>query len=218
VCFGATASFAAAGLVGATGAATLPLARGVREAPLALFGVAFAAHQSVEGFVWLELGRAGTTSLRSPAVAVWLVFAWAVLPLWVPVALALVEPDRRRRRLMAVLAGCGALVGLALGAASFIGSVHARVVASHLSYVVPSGPARLAILPYVIVTCAPPLLSSHRLLQAWGLALALSMGLTAWLQQAGFASIWCFFAAGLSALLLVHFARSRRDTPLLTAG
>jgi hypothetical protein len=210
VCFSASASFVAAGLVGATGMATLPLARSVREAPLALFGVAFAVHQAIEGLVWLELGRAATTTLRTPAVAVWLVFAWALLPLWVPAALGLVEPDARRRRVIAVLAASGAAVGLVLGAASFLGSVHARVVASHLSYVVPAGPAKLAIVPYVIVTCGPPLLSSHRTLQAWGVALAVSMGLTAWLQQAGFASIWCYFAAGLSALLLVHFVRLRR--------
>src|SRR5699024_5098026 len=124
----------------------------------------------------------------------------------------------RRRRAMLGLAALGALVGLALGASSFLGDVHARVVASHLSYVVPSGPAKLAILPYVVVTCAPPLLSSHRTLRAWGVALATTMALTAWLQQAGFASIWCFFAAGLSALLMVHFVRLRREAQLLTAG
>jgi hypothetical protein len=209
VCFTATASFAAAGLVSATGVATLALVRDRREVPLALLGIGFAAHQFIEGLVWLDLGRSATSVLRTPVVAAWLVFAWALLPPWVPLAVRFVEPDGRRRQALAAVAVAGAAVGLALGIASFVGAVPARVVDSHLSYVVPSGWAKLAIVPYVIVTLAPPLLSSHASLRTWGVALATSMAVTAILQNAGFASLWCFFAAFLSVLLLVRVARER---------
>src|SRR5690606_8801407 len=138
MCFNATASFVAAGVVGTAGMATLPLIRRAREVPLALFGVAFGAHQLLEGVVWTQMTAADVMVLRTPVVALWLVFAWALLPFWVPLALLLVETDGRRRRLMAVLAGGGAVVGLVLGVASFVGRVHAWAIDSHLSYVVPS--------------------------------------------------------------------------------
>jgi hypothetical protein len=218
VCFSATASFASAGLVGAVGAATVPLVRRPREAPLALLGLAFAGHQFVEGVVWLQLTGSGRTTVRSPAVELWLLFAWALLPVLVPVAMAMVEPDPRRRPALVALGVGGVVVGVTLGAASFLGSVPARVVADHLSYVVPTGPAKLAILPYLVVTCGPPLLSSHTSLRAWGVALTTAMGVTAVLQNAGFASLWCWFAAILSVMVLAHFARLRTGAPVRPAG
>jgi hypothetical protein len=213
VCFSSTASFASAGIVGAVGAATVPLVRRPGEAPLALLGVAFAGHQLVEGVVWLQLSGSGKSTMRSPAVELWLLFAWGLLPVLVPVAMALVEPDDGRKRAMVALGFGGVVVGVTLAAASFLGAVPARVVSSHLSYVVPAGPAKLAILPYLVVTCGPPLLSSHRALRAWGVALTSAMGATAVLQNAGFASLWCWFAALLSVMVLAHFVRLRWRPP-----
>jgi hypothetical protein len=214
MCFGATASYVGAGVVGAAGATTLTLVRDRRELPLALLGVGFAAHQLLEGVVWQQLDAAGATRLRSPAVELWLVFAWVLLPLWVPVAVGLVEPDRARQRLMRGLTALGAVVATTLSLVSYKASVQAVIVSGHLSYVVPD--RRLAppvVAAYVVVTCGPPLLSSHRTLRAWGVALSISMAATAVLQNRGFASVWCYFAALLTVMLIAHLAFRPTATP-----
>jgi hypothetical protein len=209
MCFSATASLASAGLVGAAGVATLPLVRERRQIPLALLGLGFAGHQLLEGLVWRQLDTTGSTTVRSPAVEAWLLFAWVLLPVWVPVALALVEPDGSRRRAMTVLAGLGTAVAAVLGAASFRWAVPATAVAGHLSYVVPFRPTQPVVIAYVVAACGAPLLSSHVWLRAWGVALTVAMAATAALQARGFASLWCWFAALLTVMIAAHLATDR---------
>jgi hypothetical protein len=213
MCFSATASFVSAGVVGVAGAAALPFVRDRRELPLALLGLGFAAHQLTEGVVWSQLEATGARTIRSPAVAVWLVFAWVLLPVWVPLAMSLVEPDRTRRRIMTAAAVLGGIVAAVLGLVSFTRSVPASVVSGHLSYIVPFTHTGPIVWAYVAATCGPPLLSTHPLLRAWGVALTVAMAATATLQARGFASLWCWFAA-LLTLVLTGFLASRRHRPV----
>jgi hypothetical protein len=205
-------------VVGAASAATLPLVRERRELPLALLGLGFAGHQLLEGVVWLQLDASGAATVRSPAVEAWLLFAWVLVPVWVPVALALVEPEGPRRRAMTVLAALGATVAVGLGAATLVWSVPATAVAGHLSYVVPFRPTQPVVIAYVVATCGAPLLSSHPWLRAWGVALTVAMAATATLQARGFASLWCWFAALLTVMVAAHLAAGRTRVVALRGG
>jgi hypothetical protein len=211
VCFSATASYTSAALLGAAGVAVFPFVRERREVPLALLGVGFAAHQLLEGVIWTEATSTGNGPVRTPAVELWLLFAWSLLPVWVPLAVALVEPDRRRRLLMVAMAPVGVAVGLFLGVASFTARVAATAEAGHLVYSVPFSQGWIVVIPYVAVTCGSPLVAGAPYLRVWGVALATAMATTASLQARGFSSVWCFFAAILTIVLLGHFAsRSMR--------
>ena len=67
MCFSATVSFSAAGLLGLTGIATLVQVRKSAELPLAATPLLFAAQQTVEGALWLSvpLGRAHSFALAN---------------------------------------------------------------------------------------------------------------------------------------------------------
>lgn len=219
VCFSATASYVSGVTIGAIGVATLPLVPERRQRMFAALPLVFAVHQLLEGVIWDQIERSGGNSVRSPAVELWLLIAWLVFPIWVPLSARLFEPDERRRRWMLALAGVGVLIGGYLAVESMLSSTAAVVNGHHLEFAIDHGPGWLLAIPYVAATCLPLLLSSHRFVVAFGAVMTISMAATALLDSRAFSSVWCFFAALLSAGLFVHYltrrleARARPSTP-----
>jgi hypothetical protein len=212
MCFSAAASFTSGAIVGGIGVATLPMVRSKREIPFAALPLLFGAHQLLEGVIWTQLDRAPVgASIRSPAVIVWLFIAWTLFPICVPVAVALFEPDPRRRRLMYGLAGLGAATGILLLVSSIALGSTVHVDQHHLRYNLTLNPTWVFALPYVAATCLPMLLSTHRFVITFGIVLTAAMGLTAAVSAWAFSSVWCFFAAILSAGLFLHYFAARSD-------
>ncbi|MFM9378042.1 DUF6629 family protein [Gordonia sp. VNK21] len=217
MCFSATASFVGAGVITAAGVGTLALVRDVRQLPFAALPLLFGLHQFTEGWTWLELGDQTDACLTGPGVHTWVLFAWALLPFFVPWAAWLMEPPGRRRSLIAVPFAVGTALALYLLYLSVQPGIRVEVVDGNLDYHMGIGysPAWLAV-PYVFATCLAPMLSRHRYVFAMGLGNLIAMTAAALLNAAGFASLWCTFAAFLSLIVLVHFIieyRHHREEP-----
>ncbi|MCB1258907.1 MAG: hypothetical protein KDB33_00680, partial [Acidimicrobiales bacterium] len=103
MCFSATASFAGAAVVGGIGVATLTQVRERRELVLGALPMGFAVHQFLEGVTWMRLGSGTTAMLDDWSVRLWVIYAWSLLPLWLPLGVRLIEPDPRRRRVLDAL-------------------------------------------------------------------------------------------------------------------
>lgn len=211
MCFNATASFVGAGVVGAVGIATLTQVEERRELPYALLPLAFAAHQTLEGLTWLELdGRTGA-SFDSWVVRLWVLYAWALLPAWLPFAVRSLEPDDRRRRWLLGFLAIGLATLLVLLWAALQPEVVVRNVNGNLDYVLPISGGVLLGVPYVLCTCVAPMLSSFRWVQVFGVANLAAVSFSALLAARDFSSVWCTFAAFLSVLVLLHFWTLRRS-------
>ena len=78
---------------------------------LATLPVVFGAHQMVEAVVWFSLQGHVSHGLGRSALWVYLVVVFVVLPIFVPIAVAAIEPSRWRRRLATSLAIVGTVVG-----------------------------------------------------------------------------------------------------------
>src|SRR5438445_8313 len=108
MCFSAEASFAAAGALIPAGMYCVYSAG--RKAPrtllVALVPIAFGVHQAMEGCVWLGL-RHGDASAVQVWSAVYLFFAVAFWPIWIPLSLAVAEQRVRRRLILAFFAAVG---------------------------------------------------------------------------------------------------------------
>lgn len=217
MCFSASASFVSGAAVLALGTATLSLVPDRRELLFASLPVAFGVHQILEGVVWLQVERAGATSMPDAALVAWLAFAWLLLPVWVPVSVWLFEPEPERRRWMLGLAVLGGLVGLFLFGTAVDASSTVTINQHHLEYRLPLHPGWLFAAPYVVVTCVPLLIASHRFVVRFGIAVTVSMALTALTASRQFSSVWCFFAALLSIGLAAHYVSQRRSAAPLTS-
>jgi hypothetical protein len=208
MCFDATASISSGIAIGAVGVATMPLVREPRERPFAALVFVFGVHQLLEGAVWLRLDAGDPATIHDPAVAAWLLIAWTILPVWVPLAAARFEPDAMRRRAMQGLALLGGVVGVLLFARAWGASTAVTIDHHHLVYGTPLNPWLLGV-PYVAATCGALLLSSHRFVRLFGVALAASMLVTLVVAAVAFSSVWCFFAAVMSVGLFSHYRFER---------
>jgi hypothetical protein len=210
MCFSATASFTAAAITGGIGIATLRNAGKRSELPMAVVPLLFAVQQVIEGSLWLSLDD-GFVALSKALMLGFLFFAQVWWPIFVPIAVLCVEPDRSRRRLIFLLLGVGVAVGLFLLWQILTHEHRAVIVDEHLVYS-SEGRYPLAVgSAYLAATVLSPLLSSQRVVAALGLIVLVGAAIAYIAYWQAFVSVWCFFAAAASGLILFHFERQRRD-------
>lgn len=215
MCFSATASFVTAIGLAPVGIVSLAMAHHLdpeRWQPLALTPILFAIQQALEGFVWLGLASPSPVAgLRMVALA-YLGFAFALWPAWIPwTALrsgtGLLTPGQKR--LFRVLWGFGALLGAGLWIPLLLdpGLINPTVRQGSIDYQAhPPWTGLMGHLPvsliYALIICFPMLLHPYRRLSLLGVALAVAfvVAQVAFLQA--FSSVWCYFSALISMLIL----------------
>ncbi|WP_353227379.1 DUF6629 family protein [Novosphingobium sp.] len=211
MCFSATASFIAAGVIGTIGVATLRHVREPRTLLFAAVPLLFAVHQLSEGFVWLGLeGRIGTIALDHMAF-LFMTYAQGVLPLLMPVAVVLMEPAGWRRRAIMLLVAIGAVVCV-WDLVGLVGWPSRAFVECHsIAYRNPvTGNFAISLL-YILATCGALLLSTHRVVRWYGLLNVIGLTVVEIVREYTFASVWCFYAATLSVMLYWQFHRGDID-------
>ena len=112
MCFSATASFGASAVLGVVGIISVAKARTNPQRLFATIPLIFAVQQLTEGLLWISLKDPVLGSSQSLLTYIYLVFAMAVWPLWVPLTIRLLERDARSKRIMNVLVGIGAVVSI----------------------------------------------------------------------------------------------------------
>jgi hypothetical protein len=211
MCFSATASFTAGAALVAVGTVTVHRSHGRTELPLALVPLLFGVQQISEGVLWLTLTR-DLPVLQMWATNIFSFFSHAFWPIFVPFAILLVETSRRRRQALTVFVGLGLVVGLYLLVFLVQEPLTAAVQGRSIVYESAHFYLGAVLVLYLLATCVSGLFSSHRCINVFGL-LAFVLAVAAYLVSARtFVSVWCFFAAALSGLILVHFSGSMRDS------
>lgn len=198
------------------GTALLPVAalslrevRKPRELPFAALPAIFAAHQFMEVFVWAGLDGDVPHWLAQLAMRAYLFIAWPLLPIYVPVAVMMLEPHGSRAR-VAPLVGLGAVVSAYLGYVVLANPVEVIEHAHGLEYAtVVTNPLLWAVL-YILAVIGAPLLSGYRSVVAFGAVNLVGLVLVAVFYAQAFASLWCVFASGSSLLILAHMYRRNR--------
>lgn len=211
MCFSAAASFVTAGVTGAIGIAALTRTQHPRELALAATPLLFAAQQAVEGLQWLDLPAAPDGPGSNGLTLLYLVFADVLWPIYAPLMVWLIEPSAWRRRFM--------LFWLAVGigvAAFFLWWIFARphgalILDGHIAYVPDYKHSDAVSLAYLGATCVPLVLSSRRTVVALGTIILVGAAVAYLFYWETFTSIWCFFSAAASAVVLGHFERARRQ-------
>jgi uncharacterized protein DUF6629 len=209
VCFSAEADFVSGAVIGAIGIATLTQVERPREVPLAILPLAFALHQIAEAFVWRDLD-AGVARSTGVPVYLYLAFAWVALPVLVPLAIMILEPPGRRRRMIGVFVVLGAIAGAYLAAAIVRGDVSAHAVEHTVQYGGAGRFATVATVLYIVATCGAPLLSGFRAIVWFGVANVVAVAAFATIQAEGLTSLWCTWAAVVSVFIFLQFVFWRR--------
>ena len=215
MCFSATASFVAGGTLAATGGLTLSKARTKKELPLASIPLLFGVQQAIEGVVWVSFG---STVINTIAANTFLFFAYVLWPIFVPIAVLLVENHPLRRKILQIFSVLGFVIGAYLLYFLFVEPGTAHILNQSIAYDFRHVYDLLYVAPYVIVTTVSGMVSSHRVLNIFGVATLIAFFVSQWFYNINFISVWCFFAAILSVLIFWHFIKKPVAERLVDTG
>ncbi len=211
MCYSSSASLVAGGVLIACSAITLPIAwrNSLSLLPLAGYPLFFGIQQIAEGFLWLDLeGYENSNDVL--AAMVFLFFAYWFWPAWVPLSVAVAEPDPVRKRVHWVFT----MFGLAGGALLYLPILldpkilQIEIIHHSIRYSIPQVLSSetyrvMARVIYAVIVCAPLMLSSQSPVRVFGFLILISVLVGFSFASYAFTSIWCFLAAGLSVYMIV---------------
>ena len=214
MCFSATASFTAGVLLLGIGTLTLKSARLPRELPFAAIPLLFAIQQLSEGVIWLTF-RYEAPLLNTVMTQLYSFFSHVLWPVYVPIAVLLIEPPGRRRQALLVFVAAGVAVGAYLLYFMVAFPIVSRPIGQHIEYVSPHFFAAVVMTLYLLSTTVSPMLSTHRMVNVFGVLALLSFAAAYFYYATWFISVWCFFAAILSVTVFFHlvWCRDERSAP-----
>jgi hypothetical protein len=172
--------------------------------PLAALPLLLAVHQVVEAFAWWGLQGVVPEGLGRVAVWVYLLIAFVVLPVYVPLAIAILEPPGRRRRVISGFVVLGAVVATVLLLGILRGPVTAELAEYHLAYGTGVSAGVPVVVAYVAATCGALLFSGRPYLAAFGWVNLVAVVVLARFEIDGFASLWCAWAAVAAGGIAVY--------------
>jgi hypothetical protein len=219
--FSATLSFITAAIVGLSGVIAVARVPSWRHLPFAAIPILFAVQQVLEGLIWQRVSDGGLYQSLHGLASKYVFIAEAVWPVFIPLAVLLIEPSRIRQYLMAgaVLLGFGLF--LFFSSLVSVGTYDAVVEGDCIRY---TGCVQLSqnfslypfasgqkwsfsnlewtTVPFTLVTVGALILSSIRSVRLFGYLAALGIVLAVAIQPSAFVSLWCFFAALASVSVL----------------
>jgi hypothetical protein len=205
MCFSPEADLVAGALIVAVGVDALRHSRRRRDLPLVALALLLGGHQLVETFVWWAAEGTVGPEVGRWATLAYLWFAFLVLPVLVPAAVAAIEPTPKRRWAMAPFVALGVAVAVLLGVGMRAGPVVVEAAPYHLAYDVGHIPAGgVVVVAYLGATCGAMLFSGYRHIVWFGLVNLPAAFVIAWLVPRGFASVWCAWAAFSAAAIAIH--------------
>lgn len=204
MCFSASASFGASVVLGTIGVVTIRKVKAPTLVPFAIIPLIFAVQQASEGMLWLGLSDPGHASWRHFPVYIFLTFAQLIWPSWIPFSILLLEKDRNRKRILVGLLAMGLSISGYLLYCLFTYPVAAEIQSGHIHYQLnfPLAFVPISGVLYFVPTVISLFVSSVRKMPYLGLAILLSFIATKIYFDDYLISVWCFFAALLSLIVL----------------
>lgn len=217
MCFSASASFIAGASLSAVGGMTLIKTERKAEIPFAMIPLLFGIQQITEGIIWLTF-RLDAPLLKMTMTFVYSLFSHVLWPIFMPFSIALLETGPWRKKTIFALQLAGIAVGLYLLYFILEFPVTAEVLDKHIVYVSPHFYILAVMAFYLAATCASCLLSSHKIINLFGVLLFISFIAAYRVHTASLVSVWCFFAAILSLIVYLHFKAEQCKNPWLSSS
>jgi len=200
MCFSANASFGAGIVLSVIGVAAIKKVQHPSQILFASIPLLFAVQQISEGILWLTLANPAYTVLSQVMTHVFLFFAQFFWPLWVPIAILMLEREDKRKKIQKILVGIGIFVALFSAYSLLTYHVQAKIIGYHVTYSVdyPNPLGRFSGIFYFIATVIPPFFSHIKRMWMFGTTIFISYLITAIFYDHYLVSVWCFFASIIS--------------------
>jgi len=200
MCFCASASFGAGVVLSVIGVAAIKKTQHPKQLFFATIPLIFAIQQIAEGVLWVTLPNPNYVIIQKTTVYIFLFFAEILWPIWVPIAILLLEKKATRKKIQKILVGAGLLVGIYLAFCLLSFTIEAKIIGHHISYKLNYPPSLryISIILYALATIVPPFFSHLKRMWIFGVAIAISYIISAIFFEHYILSVWCFFSSIIS--------------------
>jgi len=214
MCFSAEASFGAAAVIAVVGMVSIKKSSTQAQRVFAVIPLFFAIQQFLEGWIWIVLANPEYLPWKQFLTIGYLIFVWVVWPLYVPFSMVLLERKIARRKILYVFLGLGlvlTIICLYILIFHHIEAVEARL---HIHYFIDNPPsfAWLYGILYLVPTVVSFFISSIKKFWIMGLVLLSSYIFSIIVYAGNVLSVWCFFGAVSSVLVLWYIIRMNKKT------
>jgi hypothetical protein len=220
MCFSAGASFGVSAILLAGGVIAIKKVQTSSQMPFALIPLIFSIQQFTEGIVWLSLMNSNYAGWHTISTNVFLTFAQVVWPAWVPLSIWMLEQDPKRKRILQFLLYSGIVVSMYMAYSMLFYPMHSMISRHHIRYDVdfPYHFLWFGGIYYFLSTVGPTFVSSIKKMPVIGGIILVSFIVSKLFFQEYAISIWCFFAAAISIMVLsiiTTFQTSPKDVAKL---
>ena len=216
MCFSETASFGASAVLTAIGITTIVKAKTIPHHLFACIPLVFAVQQFAEGMLWMSLKHNSYQWGQSFFTYIFLFFAITVWPVWVPLTIRMLEKNEQRRKIMLYMLYTGIVVCVGTIYVLFTNPVHPVAGANHIHYsfdfdMDTKYPQLIFALLYSVATLITPFISSVKRMKWFGYVLIISSIFAITFFNGFIISVWCYFAAVLSVVVLWIITALRKE-------
>jgi hypothetical protein len=172
----------------------------------------FGLQQIGEGFLWLALQNPAFAGIQNFATYWFLIMAEVFWPFMVPLAVLLMEENKKRIRILQVLLVMGISVSLYFTYCLIMFNVTPEIRGYHIEYVedFPKSVQLFVFGVYLIASIVPLFVSTIKRTYILGILMSLSCLVTIIFFTQYLTSVWCFFGAAISMVILWILRDARR--------
>jgi len=212
MCFSTEASFAGGIIISAIGVATIRKVHKPSQIVFACIPLFFGIQQIVEGFLWLALQNPEYAYIQKLATYSFLIMAEVFWPFMTPLAILLMEENKKRIKILRILLGMGLSVSLYFIYCLLSFNVTPEISGYHIEYLedYPKSLQLVVFSVYLITSIAPLFVSTIKRTYLLGILMALSCLITIIFFTQYLTSVWCFFGALISIVILWILRDARR--------
>ncbi|MGV3612552.1 MAG: DUF6629 family protein [Fluviicola sp.] len=212
MCFSANASFIAGAALTVAGVVSISQVRKPVHLIFASMPLLFAIQQICEGFVWTSLTNPDYASWHEPSKYAFLLFAQVIWPFFIPLSILTIEPSSKRRKIIRYFLIIGIACSLILCYRLFFVTASAEIDGCHIAYRIGWSKTMLTITGtlYLTAIVISPFFSSWRNAIVLAFVNVVSLVTTEVFYEAYLVSVWCFFAAAQSVLVILVMRDIRR--------
>lgn len=212
MCFSANAGFIAGAALTVAGVVSISQVRKPGHLIFASMPLLFAIQQICEGFVWTSLTNPDYASWHEPSKYAFLLFAQVIWPFFIPLSILTIEPSSKRRKIIRYFLIIGIACSLILCYRLFFVTASAEIDGCHIAYRIGWSKTMLTITGtlYLTAIVISPFFSSWRNAIVLAFVNVVSLVTTEVFYEAYLVSVWCFFAAAQSVLVILVMRDIRR--------
>jgi len=213
MCFSAGASFAGGVVISAIGVATLIKVHKPSQIIFASIPLFFGFQQFVEGFLWYILQHPEYAEYQSTFTIAFMIMAQVFWPMMIPLAVLFMESNRKKKKVLWALLAAGLSVSFFYAYCLLTYRVIPEISGYHLFYDVQDNPKVLSFIAfglYLVTSITPLFISSIKRTHLLGILMSISCLVTIIFFTQYLTSVWCFFAALISAVIFWILMDSKR--------